>query len=257
MRTVELDPTVIGAMPPEGHARQWRTLLLSSNLLVDLGERQPKENPAVQTLRAIQASYATLPELQDEISRVSKPLGWTVGEVPNPVWGVLATVFVALLWISNNLLVAMCGAPVLLMPFAVVGLIAAGLLEVNRRKLVEARSNDLLENRGELSGLVRALLERDFVTRVNDDLTLVCSPSRMWLLNRCTENRTLPLEGYLREEYRALDERIQGLVEAGVGFEALEVDLGPIRQRLEEAERSIRLHPELDGVLRAAGSEEP
>ena len=56
----------------------------------------------------------------------------------------------------------------LLAPFAVVGLLTFAMLEVNRRKLLEQREHDLLENRGEIAGLVVALLRRDWVCRLDE-----------------------------------------------------------------------------------------
>ena len=251
MRQVELDPTLIGAMPPEGHARQWRTLLFSANLMLELPPPSAEDSPPVQTIRAIQESFATLPGLQDDVTAVSHPLGWTTGEVPNQVWGGIAAFFIVLLWLTNNVLVAMCGAPVLLAPVAVVGLLVAGVLELNRRKQLEAKTHDLLENRGELAGLVMALLQRDFVCRVGAETVIYNQPSVLWLKHRRDENRQLELGPWFKEAHDAARAKVRAVVEAAPDFEPVEIDLGPSRQRLEEAGRDIRTMPAVDEALRA------
>lgn len=254
VRTVELDPTLIGALPPEGHARQWRTLLFSANLMVELPAQKPGECPPIQTIRAIQQSFATLPGLQDDVTAVAHRLGWELGEVPNGVWGGIAAFGVVLLWLTNSMLVTMLGAPILLAPFAVVGLLTFAMLEVNRRKLLEQREHDLLENRGEIAGLVVALLRRDWVCRLDETVVLYNAPSVHWLRNRVEENKMQPLEAWLRDQHMAAKARIDAAVAAGPEFEALDFDLEPVRARLEEAGKSIRLQPEVDAAL---SSDEP
>ncbi|HJN74930.1 MAG TPA: hypothetical protein QGF58_13445 [Myxococcota bacterium] len=249
MRTVELDPTLLGALPPEGRTNQWRGLLLSANLMIDLPPRAPGESPPLQTIRAIQDSFADLPGLQDEVSAIAQPLSWQAGEVPPEVWAGIAGFFFLLLWLTNSLLVAMCGAPVLLAPVAIIGLTVFSVLELNRRKLLGLKEHDLLVNRGELAGLVVALLERDFVCRAGDDIVIFNAPSLLWLRHRRDENMKQELEGFLRERVEAAKREFDAVLEEAPTFAPVEIDLAPVRERLKEAGRPMRLHPEIDRAL--------
>lgn len=259
---LEIDPTILDNLPREGHSRHWRELLLANGLLVDLGSPREDDSAPVQTLRAIQGLHARLSPMEDLRTQLAHRIAWNVGGVPRQVWLGMGVFFFVVLAVSN-LLVAMCGSPVLLAPLALTGLAVAGVLELNRQTELGEAEQVLEQDRTELAQLVRELLTRDYLARFADRTAIVL-PSVQWLTQRAAEVRRLhtarptPELGDLLADLEADTQRLRAAAEAlyaedpEFSQEGLEVDLSALADRLAALELAPDTQPRFAAALIAS-----
>ena len=260
---LDIDPTVIDNLPREGHSRHWRELLLANGMLVELGPSRPQDRPPVPTLRAIQELHGRLPPLEALRTQLAHRIAWNVGGVPRPIWVGIGLFFAAVL-AGSNLLVAMCGTPILLTPFALTGLAVAAVLELNRRTELEDTERLLFGDRDELADLTRELLTRDYVCRLGGK-TAIVDPSRRWLGQRIAEVRR---HAKAADADPGLGELLQDMTAAQLAFEqavsarvaedpeftqqGLDVDVLAFQERLDELGVPTKTQPRFAQALVSA-----
>ncbi|MCP4805551.1 MAG: hypothetical protein GY913_15560 [Proteobacteria bacterium] len=257
---LDIDPTVIDNLPREGHSKHWRELLLANGMLINLGPVGADESPPTQTLRAIQELFGRLPPMESLRTQLAHRIAWNTGTVPKGIWAALGVFFFAVM-AGSNLLVAMCGTPIFLVPFALTGLAVAGVLELNRQTELSDTERLLLSDREELAHLTREFLTRDYVCRMAGR-TVIVAPTRRWLGQRLAEVRMKRLAA---DADQALDELQQDLTDALEAYDAaladrvnedpeftqdgLEIDLIPLAERLDELQVARRTQPRFAAAL--------